>query len=80
MRAAQHEAPMDEAVRKTRADRIDAKGKIRTRLIDFARAIDVPGRPMSADPDEWLFENVETALAPHHRLLLETIEAVPRSA
>jgi hypothetical protein len=66
---------MDEAVRKTRADRIDAKGKIRTRLIDFARAIDVPGRPMSADPDEWLFENVETALAPHHRLLLETIEA-----
>ncbi len=31
---------------------------------------------MSADPDEWLFANVETTLAPHHRLLLETIEQV----
>src|SRR5262245_41441311 len=45
-------------------------------LVNFACAIDVPGRPMSADPDEWLFAKVETTLAPHHRLLLEKIEQV----
>jgi predicted phage terminase large subunit-like protein len=44
------------------------------RLTDFARAIAVPGRPASEDADEPRFAIVETALAPHHTLLLETCE------
>jgi len=46
----------------------------RDSLIDFARAIDVPGRPVSEDADEPRFANIETALARHHKLLLETVE------
>ena len=52
------------------------RNDVRDNLVNFACAIDVPGRPMSADPDEWLFAKVETTLAPHHRLLLEKIEQV----
>ena len=66
---------MGNAIRTTRAGRREARENVRARLIDFACAIDVPGRPASEDADEPRFENVETALAPHHRLLLETIEA-----
>jgi hypothetical protein len=36
----------------------------------------VPGRPLSEDPDEWMFGKVETGLADHHVLILETIEKV----
>jgi hypothetical protein len=46
----------------------------RDSLIDFARAIDVPGRPVSEDQDEPRFAAVETALARHHRLLLKTCQ------
>jgi predicted phage terminase large subunit-like protein len=65
---------MNDAIRKIRADRKDARKKVRTSLLDFARAIDVPGRPASEDADEPHFENVETVLARHHKLLLETCE------
>jgi hypothetical protein len=46
----------------------------RDSLIDFARAVDVPGRPASEDQDEPRFATVETALARHHQVLLETVE------
>jgi phage terminase large subunit-like protein len=48
-------------------------------LIEFACTIDVPGRPMSADPEEQSFAKIETALAAHHRLLLQTIERVVKT-
>ena len=48
----------------------------RTSLVRFACAIDVPGRPVSEETEDPLFANIETALAPHHRLLLETVQKV----
>lgn len=50
--------------------------KARTSLVDYAKAIDVPGRPASEDPDEWVFLPVETGLADHHVLVLNIIEQV----
>jgi predicted phage terminase large subunit-like protein len=46
----------------------------RNSLIEFAAAIDVPGRPLSDDPDEWVFHPVESGFAPHHVLLLRGAE------
>jgi hypothetical protein len=48
--------------------------RAREDLVDFARAIEVPGRPVSDDPDEPLFRPVETRLAAHHVLLLNTAQ------
>jgi hypothetical protein len=47
-----------------------------TSLVDFARAIDVPGRPVSEDPEEALFRPIETTLAQHRVLLLRTAQRV----
>lgn len=44
--------------------------------MEFAQAIDVPGKPASEDPDEWLFEPVETKVAAHHVLLMNTLDKV----
>lgn len=49
--------------------------RARTSLVDFAQAIEIPGAPVSDDPDEWLFRPVETMMAAHHRLILETVQA-----
>jgi predicted phage terminase large subunit-like protein len=45
-------------------------------LLDFAKAIDIPGKPVSEDEDEWIFEAVETGLAAHHCLMLQVLEDV----
>jgi hypothetical protein len=50
--------------------------RARTSLVHFACAIDVPGRPVSEETEDPLYANIETALAPHHRLLLETVQKV----
>jgi predicted phage terminase large subunit-like protein len=46
----------------------------RESLAGFSRAIEVPGKPASEDPDEELFLPIETAVTAHHRLLLEAFE------
>ncbi len=46
----------------------------RQSLIDFAQAIEIPGAPVSDDPDEWLFNPVETVVALHHMLLMQAFE------
>lgn len=46
----------------------------RESLIGYAQAIEIPGKPASDDPDEWLFEPVESGLAAHHLLMLQCIE------
>ena len=46
----------------------------RENLIAFAEAIEVPGRPASLDPDAEMYHVVETSLAPHHHLILETAQ------
>lgn len=49
--------------------------KGRASLVGYANAIDIPGKPIDeSDPDAWLFEPVETALAAHHLLLLQAVE------
>lgn len=47
-------------------------------LVEFAQAIDVPGRPVSDAEDEWLFHPVETLVAAHHVLLMDTLDRVFR--
>lgn len=46
----------------------------RTSLLGYANAIEIPGKPATEDPEEWLFKPVETALALHHALLLRAFE------
>jgi phage terminase large subunit-like protein len=50
--------------------------RARASLVHFACAIDVPGRPVSEDVEDPLYAKIETALAPHHQLLLETVQKV----
>ncbi len=48
--------------------------RARSDLIAYANAIDVPGKPVSEDPDEWLFKPIETGVASHHALLLSALQ------
>jgi predicted phage terminase large subunit-like protein len=48
--------------------------RARASLVAYANAIEVPGKPASDEPDEWLFQPIETSVTAHHRLLLEAIE------
>lgn len=50
--------------------------KARTGILDYANAIEVPGRPIGDDPDTEFFQPIETTMAAHHRLLLEKLEVV----
>jgi predicted phage terminase large subunit-like protein len=50
--------------------------RARKSLLDYAKSIDVPGKPVSENEDEWLFNPIETGLASHHVLILEVIEKV----
>jgi len=53
--------------------------KARADVLHYANAIDVPGRPIGDDPDTEFFEPVETTIAAHHRLILETMERVSQT-
>lgn len=48
--------------------------RARVSLEDYAQAVDVPGRPVSEDPDAWMFHPVESPLAPHHRVILRALQ------
>lgn len=48
----------------------------RNSLAEFSQAIDVPGKPISDEPDEWLFQPIETIAAAHHVLLMDTLDKV----
>lgn len=50
--------------------------RARSSLVAYSNAIDVPGRPTSEDEDEWLFHPIETSVAAHHILMLETAEKI----
>lgn len=49
--------------------------RARDSLVEYARAIDIPGAPVNPDPESEQFKSIETSLALHHRLFLEAIEA-----
>ena len=48
--------------------------RARRSLPEFAQAIEVPGRPLTETPDEWVFSPVETGLAAHHLLFMKTLD------
>jgi hypothetical protein len=48
--------------------------RAKTSSIAYAGYVDVPGRPLSDDPETELFAPVETNLAQHHKLILEAME------
>ncbi len=50
--------------------------KARGSILDYARAIDIPGKPATEDPDAEVFRPIESAIALHHRLLLSALETV----
>jgi hypothetical protein len=50
--------------------------RARNNLLDYTKAIDVPGKPVSEDPDEWVFQPIETGLADHHLLMLSVMQRV----
>lgn len=50
--------------------------RARGHLIDFSQAIEIPGAPVSEDPDEWLFTPVETAVAVHHTIMMEALNDI----
>jgi predicted phage terminase large subunit-like protein len=49
--------------------------RARASLVDFSQAIDIPGKPASEDPDEWLFKPIETQVAKHHILFMQEAQA-----
>lgn len=53
--------------------------RARESLVDYSQAIDIPGAPMSDDPDEWLFKPIETKVARHHIVTMEAIERCIRT-
>lgn len=65
----------DESDRK-RAAALELLRRQRARgsLVEYARSVDIPGVPASPDPNAELFKPIETALALHHRVILEAIE------
>ena len=50
--------------------------RARKSLVDYANAIDIPGRPIGEDEDAWIFAPVETTMAAHHLLLLRFLDEV----
>lgn len=50
--------------------------KARESLLGYANAIDIPGRPVTEDEDEWLFRPIETSVAAHHFALLQMLEGL----
>lgn len=53
--------------------------RARSSVLDFARAIQIPGKPASDDPDEEFFAPVDQAMAEHHRLILTTIDRISKT-
>lgn len=68
--------PLSTEVSSSAISELLRRSRAKDSLLDYAKAIDVPGRPISEDPDEWVFEKVETGLADHHKLMLKVIEDV----
>lgn len=53
--------------------------KARASVLDYANAIEIPGKPAGEDPDTEFFEPIESTMAQHHRLILETMERVSKT-
>lgn len=56
------------------AEELLRRRRARSSAIEFAQAIDIPGRPQTEDPDEWVFHPIETTVARHHQLMMQCID------
>jgi predicted phage terminase large subunit-like protein len=45
-------------------------------LVEFSQQVDIPGRPLTDQSDEDRFNAVETPIAAHHQLLMETLQRI----
>lgn len=45
-------------------------------LVEFSQQVDIPGRPITEQADEERFAKVETPIAAHHRLLMNTLQRI----
>ena len=50
--------------------------KARRSILDYARAIQIPGKAATEDPDEEFFLPIETTMASHHRLILTELDRI----
>lgn len=46
----------------------------RDSLKGFAKAIDVPGRPVGEDENAWIFDPIESPIAFHHEIIMDAVE------
>lgn len=53
--------------------------KARENVLDYANAIEIPGKPAGEDPDTEFFAPIESTMAQHHRLILETMERISKT-
>jgi hypothetical protein len=53
--------------------------RAREDVLSYAQAIEIPGKPAGEDPDTEFFERIESTMAQHHRLILETMERVSKT-
>ncbi len=52
------------------------RNRAKSSILGYVRAIDVPGKPSSDNPDEEFFLPVETTLVSHQRLLLSELDRI----
>lgn len=62
------------------ADELLRRRRARASLPEYSRQIVIPGAPVSEDPEEWRFKPIETALAAHHLLLMETLQRISETS
>ncbi len=67
---------MQNSLKSQAARELLIRRKSRESLLDYAGAIEIPGKPATDDPDGEFFKPVESKLALHHRLLLEKLQEV----
>jgi predicted phage terminase large subunit-like protein len=48
--------------------------RARRSILDYANAIDIPGKPSTDDPDTEFFQPIETTIAQHHQLILTKLD------
>ncbi|MEC4682366.1 MAG: phage terminase large subunit [Nitrospirota bacterium] len=70
---------MTSSKEKTEAARLLAiRKRAKRSILDYARAIDIPGKALSENADEEFFQPIETSMAAHHRLLLSELDRISR--
>ncbi len=60
--------------RQEAAREIVRRRRARSSLVAFSQAIQIPGAPVSDDPDEWLFKPIESTVAKHHVLTMDKVQ------